>query len=135
MKPAKLKEKAKHELIEYAVNVVYLTLVIAGFMINRRLVLASYDIVYTNYWVALIEALILGKVIMIGGVFGLGRSLESRPLIFPTIYKTVVFTLLIGAFKVLEHVIRGLWRGGDITAGLVELSEKGGICCSPTPCS
>ena len=56
MKSATLKQRAKHELIEYAVNVAYLAIVFSAFTWYRRLILASYDIDYTNYWVALIEA-------------------------------------------------------------------------------
>ena len=82
MKSEELKQKAKHELIEYALIVAYLAIVFAAFTIYRRLILASYDITYTNYWFALIEALILGKVIMIGRVFRLGRYLEDKPLIY-----------------------------------------------------
>jgi len=89
-KGRELKEKARHGLIEYALNVVYLTLVFAAFTVYRRLVLAEYDIAYTNYWVALIEGLILGKVIMLGSLFRLGRGLEEKPLIYPALYKTVV---------------------------------------------
>ena len=58
MKAEELKRKARHELIEYAVNVVYLAVVFAAFTVYRRLILASYDITYTNYGVAVIEALI-----------------------------------------------------------------------------
>ena len=49
MKTEELKQKAKHELIEYALNVVYLAIVFAAFTWYRRLILASYDIIYTNY--------------------------------------------------------------------------------------
>jgi hypothetical protein len=73
----------------------------------------------------LIEALILGKVIMIGKVFGLGRGLERWPLIFPTLYKTVVFTIFIAVFKFIEHAIVALWNHGTLTGGLVEFSESG----------
>jgi hypothetical protein len=97
------RSRISHELIEYGFNVVYLTLVFASFFIYRRLVLASYYIAYTNYGVAVIEAMILGKVIMIGNVFHFGRWLEKKPLIIPTFYKTVAFTLLVAAFKVIEH--------------------------------
>jgi hypothetical protein len=118
-------EKVSHELIEYGINAIYLALVFAAFTQYRRLLLAAHDISYTNYWVALIEALVLGKVIMIGNVFHLGRGLEDRPLIYPTLYKTAVFTVFVGVFKVIEHVIKGLWNGEGIMGGLVELSEKG----------
>ena len=98
-------------------NVAYLAIVFAAFMWYRRLILASYDIAYTNYWVAVIEALILGKVIMIGGIFRLGRSLEDKPLIYSSLYKTVVFSLFCAAFTVAEHTVVGLWKGGGLAAG------------------
>jgi hypothetical protein len=44
-----LKEKVRHELIEYGINIVYLTLVFAAFTVYRRLLLAAHDITYTHY--------------------------------------------------------------------------------------
>jgi len=124
-KKASWKQKIFHELVEYWINVIYLTLVFASFFIYQRLLLASYDITYTNYGVAVIEALILGKVIMIGDVVRLGRGLEEKPLIYPTIYKTVVFTVFVAAFKAIEYGIKGLWQGEGIMGGLAEFSAKG----------
>jgi hypothetical protein len=122
---ATLKVKARHEVIEYAINIAYLSLVFAAFTVYKRLVLATYDITYTNYWVALIEAVILGKVIMIGGIFRLGRGLEDRPLIHATVYKTAVFCLFCAVFTVAEYTVVGMWKGGGLVAGLHELAEKG----------
>jgi hypothetical protein len=119
------KKKIFHELVEYWINVAYLTLVFAAFTQYRRLVLAAYDITYTNYWVALIEALILAKVIMIGDVLRLGCGLEDKPLIYPTLYKTAVFTLFVGIFTVLENVIKGLWKGTRLTGDIVEFLGTG----------
>lgn len=118
-----LKEKIRHELTEYFLNVIYLALVFATFTIYRRLLLAAYDIRYTNYWVAVIEALILGKVIMIGSIFRLGRGMESRPLIYPTLYKSVVFGVLVGLFKLFEHGIKDLWNRGSAAADLAALTH------------
>jgi hypothetical protein len=119
------KQKIFHEFVEYWINVIYLTLVFASFTVYRRLFLAAYDITYTNYWVALIEALILAKVIMIGAVFHLGRGLEDKPLIYPTLYKTAVFTLFVGIFTVLENVVKVLWKGTGFTGGSVDFLGKG----------
>jgi hypothetical protein len=119
------KEKIFHEMTEYWINVCYLTLVFAAFTQYRRLLLAAYDITYTNYWFAVIEALILAKVIMIGDVVRLGRGLEKKPLIVPTLYKTVVFTLFCGVFTVLEHAIKGLWTGTGFMGGIAEFFGKG----------
>jgi hypothetical protein len=110
-KKKNIKKKIVHEVTEYWINVVYLTLVFASFTQYRRLVLAAHDITYTNYWVAVIEALVLAKVVMIGDVLHLGRRLEHKPLIYSTLLKTVVFTIFVGAFTLIEHVIKGLWKG------------------------
>ena len=119
------KEKIFHEMTEYWINVCYLTLVFAAFTQYRRLLLAAYDVTYTNYWFAVIEALILAKVIMIGDVVRLGRGLEKKPLIVPTLYKTVVFTLFCGVFTVLEHAIKGLWTGTGLMGGIADFFGKG----------
>jgi len=124
-KEGNLKKKIYHEMVEYWINVVYLTLMFAAFTQYRRFFLAAYDITYTNYWVAVIEALVLAKVIMIGGVFRLGRGLEQKPLIYPALYKTVVFSLFVGVFTLIEHAIKGLWQGKGLTGGLVDFFGKG----------
>jgi len=124
-KKENLKKKIAHEMGEYLINVCYLTLVFAAFTQYRRLLLAAHDITYTDYGVAVIEALILAKVIMIGEAVRLGRGLEQKPLIYPTLYKTFVFTVFVGVFKVIEHIIKGLWNGSGLTAGLVDFLGKG----------
>jgi hypothetical protein len=124
MRTQELKDKARHELIEYGINAAYLTLVFAAFTVYRRLVLAEHGITYENYWVAVIEGLVLGKVIMIGGLFRLGRGLEAMPLIVPTLYKTLVFGVLVAVFKVIENGVMGLWHGVGFAGGLVALRQR-----------
>jgi hypothetical protein len=124
-KKRNLKNKIFHEMVEYWMNVIYLTLVFAAFTQYRRIILAAHDVTYTNYWVAVIEALILAKVIMIGAVLRLGRGLEHKPLIYPTLYKTVVFTLFCVVFTLLENAIKGLWTGTGFMGGIAEFFGKG----------
>ncbi len=120
-----LKKRVFHEMVEYWINVLYLALVFASFTWHRRLILAAYDITYTNYWVAVIEALVLAKVIMVGDVLRLGRQLDQKPLIYPTLLKTVVFSLFVGAFTIIEHGIKGLWSKKGFTEGIFDLIGKG----------
>jgi len=127
MQIGRLTEKLRHELIEYAFNVVHLTLVLAAFTQYRRFLPAEYSITYTNYWLALIGGLILGKVIMIGSVFRLGRWLEHKPLIVPTIYKALLFCVFVVIFRVVEYAIKGLLHGDGLAAALGELFAQKGI--------
>ena len=124
-KKVSLKQRIFFEMVEYWTNVVYLTLVFAAFTQYRRFLLASHDITYANYGFAVIEALILAKVIMIGDLFRLGRGLEQKPLIYATFYKTVIFTLFVAVFTVFEHLVTGLWKGAGLMGGFYEFLGKG----------
>jgi hypothetical protein len=108
-KKKSLKEKIFHEMSEYWIIVGYLTLVFAAFTWYRRLVLAAHDITYTNYWVPVIEALILAKVVMIGDVLRLGRRLEQKPLIYPTLLNTDFHRVFKRHFSYgVQIILRGL---------------------------
>jgi len=120
-----LKAKILQGMTKYWVYVVYLTLVFAAFTQYRRLILADVGIIYTDYWVALIKALILAKVIMVGDALRLGRGLDEKPLVVPTLLKTVVFTLLVSTFTFIEHAVRGLWKGTGFLQGLMDFLDKG----------
>jgi hypothetical protein len=122
---AGLRQRIFTEIGEYWIIVAYLTLVFAAFTQYRRFILAAHDITYTNYWVAVIEALILGKVVMIGDAIRLARRLDQKPLIYSTFFRTVSFTLFLGAFTLIEHVIKGLWNGKGVAGGLADLLGKG----------
>ena len=120
-----LKEKIVHEMVEYWINVAYLSLAFAAFTQYRRFLLAAHGITYTNYWVAVIEALILAKVIMIGDALRLGRRLDHKPLIYSTLLRTVVFSIFVGVFTLIEHAIKGLWTGKGLMGGLADYFGKG----------
>ena len=40
-------------------------------------------------------------------------------------YKTVLFSLLVAVFTVVEHAIKGLWMGKGLAAGVMGFLEKG----------
>ena len=119
------KHKVVHEMVEYFFNFVYLAFFLVAFTWYRRLTLAEYAISYTNYWMPLVEAAVLAKVIMVGDMIRLGRGLERTPLIVPTVYRTVVFSALVGLFSVLEHTGGALLHGKGLTDGLAEVASKG----------
>ena len=119
------KQKVAHEMIEYSMNFVYLTLLFGVFTWYRRLILAEYHISYVHYGFSLIEALVLAKVIMLGDILKLGRGLEGKPLIFPTLYQTVVFTVWVALFSVFEETVGGLLHGKGLAGGFSEILGRG----------
>src|SRR5262245_61901440 len=105
--------------------VVYLSGFFGAFVWHRRLILAAYDIGYAHYGIAVLEALILAKVILVGDALRLGRGLDDKPLIVPTLYKAVVFSLWVGVFIVLEQTIEGVLRGQGWARGVEEILSRG----------
>lgn len=114
-----------HEFFEYLFIFAFLSFFLVSFAWYRRLLLASYHIQYTGYWGPLVSAAVLAKVIMIGDALAIGRRLRNQPLVVPTIYRTVVFSLLVLLFSVAEHVGGALLHGKRPAEGLAELTSTG----------
>ena len=72
-KRAGWKSKAIHEMTEYYIIFMYLAIFFGLFTWYRRLILAEYQISYLHYGAAVIKALVLAKVIMVGRALRLGR--------------------------------------------------------------
>ena len=119
------KQRIVHELTRYGINVMYLAVFFGAFAWYRRFILDEYRITYFNYGSAVIEALILAKVIWLGDFLGLSEGLENKPLFYPTLYKAFVFSCFVGLFAVLEHIVRGLLHGKGVVGGLAMLWNEG----------
>jgi hypothetical protein len=112
-------------MTEYWMNFVFLGFVFSIMTLYRRLLMAEYHIAYLNYGFAVIQAAVLAKVILLAEVARVGRKHEDKPLIIPTLHKTIVFAIWVIGFKVLEHLISGLARGKGLMGGFDELFAKG----------
>ena len=105
---AALRRRLTHEFERYLAVTVFLFFFFGSIVTYRRLILAAYDISFLDYGWALIKALVLGKVILIGEFLGLGERFHDRPLVLSILWKTLAFALFIVAFGVLEHVVTAL---------------------------
>lgn len=123
--PPAWKQKVLRELSDYWITFVYLALFFGAFTCYRRLILAEYHIGYFHFGFALIEALVLAKVILIGDAMHLGLRMEKKPLIFPTLYKAIIFTVWVGVFRLIEYTITGLIHGKGIASGIDEFRKHG----------
>ena len=123
---ASLKEKAIEEFKAYWIIVLYLAIFLGALTSYRRLILAEFGVVYVHYGVAVVEALVIAKVILIGRAFGFSRWLENRALIFPVVFKSVLFGALVFLFGVVERLVEG-WVNSDSLAAISEKIASIGI--------
>lgn len=122
---AELKVRAKEELRNFLILTLYLWGLFGSFILYRRLVSAEAGISYLHYGIALIEALIVAKVVLIANMFGFTRRFEDRPLMVPVIYRSVLFGILVLLFAILEHLIEGWVRGEGLLGGLRAIKQMG----------
>ena len=101
-----LKQKAAHEMKDLLAISFYLAFFFCALETYSMLLLRKYDISYLNYSFALINALVIAKVILIGDMAHLGREWESKPLYLSVLYKSFVFGLFVFAFHVVEEFIK-----------------------------
>jgi hypothetical protein len=107
------KQKLIHEFTEYWINVVYMALFFSAVVLYRRLLLAEHGIYLDDYFAGVLKALVFAKVIMIGGFIRFSRKYEHMPLIIPTIYKAILFTLWVMLFDIIEIYIRAFIHTPD----------------------
>jgi hypothetical protein len=109
-----LGQKLSHEMKHFLMVFLYLGLLIGAFNVYRWLLMAEYHVGYFVYGYSLIEALVLAKIIIIGESLGIGERFSDQPLIFPTLYKTLLFALCVLVFSILEHLVTGFLHGKDL---------------------
>ena len=119
-----LKKKIVDETKRYIFYTVILTLFFTAFTTYRRLILEQYGISLAHYGFNLFQSMVLAKVIILGQVFKLGERYSGRPLIIPTIYKTVVFSIFVVVFSIAEHFILGYFEGKSMEILYQSLMDK-----------
>jgi hypothetical protein len=103
-----VKQKIKHEFVEFLGIAVYLAFFFCSLAAYQSLLLRDYHIHYFSDGAAILNALIIAKVILIGEYARLGRRHENKPLLVSSLYKAIWFTGLVFVFHVVEEVVKRL---------------------------
>ena|SRR5271167_726024 len=111
---AELKQKAKHEAKELLYVFLYLAFFFCALATYSTLLLKEYEVPYWNYAFALINALVIAKVILIGQVMHLGERYEAKPLLVSAFWKALMYCLFALAFHFVEELIKHLIHGASM---------------------
>jgi hypothetical protein len=107
-KSVSLKQRAASEMEKYLVIALFLSALLVALTAYRRVLMAEVGVSYLHYGYALVEALVLAKIILIGEALHFGDRFEDKPLIVSALYKSLAFGFLALLAHVLEHVIHAL---------------------------
>src|SRR5215471_6980838 len=124
-KKTSLKEKAAEELRLMLMITAFLAAVFVSFLTYRRLISRQYGVTSFHYGFALLEALIVAKVILIGKAIGIGGKPTRRALIIGALRDSVIYAILVGIFAILEHVVEGLFHHESLSESLQKMLDQG----------
>ncbi len=106
-----LKERVLQEVKKFAGIFIYLWVVFIVLLLHEWIVLSQNHIGFKFYGLAAINALLLGKIMLVAEQFRFAENLKRKPLIYPIVYKAVAFTTLLFIAYIIEEMVVG-WIGG-----------------------
>jgi hypothetical protein len=109
-----LKTAALDEAKSFVGIFIYLFIVFGLLSLHAWVVLSAENISYRFYGMALINALVLSKIILLAEGFRFADKFKNQPLVYPVAYKAVAFTALLFAAYVVEEILVGLWHGKSL---------------------
>jgi len=115
-----LKQKATHEIREYLIISFYLFVVLALLVIHKSMILGEHHIDYSPHGVALINALLLAKFMLMAQDMHLGDWFGDAPLIYTTFLKSFVFTVVLACLKIAEDFLVGKLHGKSLQESIVD---------------
>src|SRR5580700_12332930 len=122
--PPNLKERAFTEFKRFVAILLYLWVVFGLLSIHKSLVLSQQHLDYEAHTFAVINAFVFAKVLLVGEHFRLGNRFKHKPLIYPVLYKCLVFSALLTGFHIVEKIVAGVIGGQTLSQGLADVDGR-----------
>jgi len=116
-----LKQIAYQQLKEFLAITLYLWVVFGLLVMFKSEILAQHNIPFAYHGFAIINALALAKVMLTAKDLHLGEKFDEAPLIYPTLLKAALFTVVLACFKILEEAAVGLYHGKSFQQSISDL--------------
>jgi hypothetical protein len=118
---ATLRQRAVHELKEFAVLTLYLYITLGAVIMMKTAVLHTQGIAFSPWGIAIVKAAVLAKFMLIGNAMKIGERHTNSPLIWPTLHKAIAFLVLLIIMTLIEEAVVGLFHHRSIADSLGEL--------------
>jgi uncharacterized protein (DUF1810 family) len=116
----RLKARAIGETRELFGIFIYFWVLLSLFSLHKALVLNEESLIYHQGF-ALINALALAKVVLVAEFFHIGDKLKDRPLIYPIMFKSAVFAVILMCFHIIEETLIGLLHDKTLSQSIPKI--------------
>ncbi len=80
-------------------------------MLNESIIMGKEHINFASHGFALINAVVLGKVLLVAEDMNFADRFKDSPLVFPVVYKALAFSILFVVFHIAESMLVGVFHG------------------------
>jgi hypothetical protein len=122
-------ERIIHEIKEFVGMAAYLWMLFGLFALHESIVLEQHHINYKFYGFAMVNAIVLAKVMLVAEDLRLGERFQGGPLVYPILYKAFLFSIVFICFDVVEEVLIGIVKGKTLLASMPSIGggSLGGV--------
>ena len=109
----KLAKFVKHEFLQVLPPTIFFLCAFNIVAFTTNLILEQNEIQGSAHAVATVLALIIGKVVLVVNKLPLLQRFNEKPLLYPILFKTTVFTAIVTVVRLLEYWVPALIKTGD----------------------
>jgi hypothetical protein len=106
----RIKERSYAEARKLFWIFVYLWVLLGLFAVHKSIVLNEQNLIYHQGF-AFLNAWVLAKVMLTAEMLHVADNLKHKPLIYPIIFKSAVFSIILVSFYFFEEILLGMWHG------------------------
>jgi hypothetical protein len=112
-----LVDVAVREARKLVVIFLYLWVLFGLFALHKSILLPDAGILYGQGF-AMVNAFVLAKVMLIADNLHVGENFETRPLIYPVLFRSALFAIILVCFDLIEEVVVGTLRGKTVSESI-----------------
>jgi hypothetical protein len=120
----RIKQKGIEEARKLFWIFVYLWALLSLFAVHKALVLNEPSLFYHGGF-AVINAWLLAKVMLAAEMLHIADNLKHKPLIYPIVFKSAVFSVILISFYYIEEIVVAMWKGETFADSVPAIGLKG----------
>ncbi|MER2510488.1 MAG: hypothetical protein ABTQ27_17290 [Amaricoccus sp.] len=120
-----LRQRAVAAFRRFLVLFLYLWALFALFVLNEGALARSHGSPVVLQGFALLNALVLAKVMLVAEHFDFSRGLRRRPRVYAVLFDAALCTALFMVFHIAERVVAGKLRGESLSASMPSFGGGG----------
>jgi hypothetical protein len=109
----KILKTLKHEFFLVLPPTIFFLIAFILILATQRLIMKEYGIPLTGFGMAIIGALLVGKIVLIVDKLPFVNKFPEKPLIYNTLWKTMIYFIASLLVRYLEHVLELFKEAGS----------------------